>query len=313
MNTIDSPLVSIVVITYNSSKYILETLESAKNQTHSNIELVVSDDCSTDNTIEIVEQWIVENNNYFKNIKFVKSNINTGISGNCNRGIIHSNGEYLKMIAGDDLLRSNCIEDFIGYFLSNNQIQIAASQTSIFFNNDINNFQIWPQKGQFPAGLEKQQKEILKANFIYNVSLFFTRELFNNVGGFDENYPMIEDYPFDYKVLQAGYEFFLLEKICVDYRVNFDSTTRPANQNKFVNEISHKNGSDFMKKEILARLKERRMYLWLFLRWSKIEIITRVIRNGNNINSFNNILLKKLLFLNKYFSSKLRVFENRYS
>ncbi len=53
-----NPLVSIIVITYNSSKYVLETLESAKAQTYQNIELIVSDDGSTDNTIEICKIWI---------------------------------------------------------------------------------------------------------------------------------------------------------------------------------------------------------------------------------------------------------------
>ncbi|MBR5577209.1 MAG: glycosyltransferase [Bacteroidaceae bacterium] len=52
--------VSIVVITYNSSKYVLETLESVKAQDYPNIELIVSDDRSTDNTFELVNQWIEE-------------------------------------------------------------------------------------------------------------------------------------------------------------------------------------------------------------------------------------------------------------
>ena len=55
------PLVSICVITYNSSKTVVETLESIKNQSYSNIELVVSDDCSPDNTVELVQQWLEKN------------------------------------------------------------------------------------------------------------------------------------------------------------------------------------------------------------------------------------------------------------
>jgi alpha-1,3-rhamnosyltransferase len=53
------PLVSVVIITYNSSKYVLETLESAKAQTYQNIELIVSDDCSTDDTVEKCREWII--------------------------------------------------------------------------------------------------------------------------------------------------------------------------------------------------------------------------------------------------------------
>ena len=53
----ECPLVSIVVITYNSAEYVLETLESAKAQTYQNIELIVSDDCSADNTVETCSRW----------------------------------------------------------------------------------------------------------------------------------------------------------------------------------------------------------------------------------------------------------------
>ena len=51
-------LVSISVITYNSSKYILDTLDSVKAQTYPNLELVISDDCSTDNTIDLCKDWV---------------------------------------------------------------------------------------------------------------------------------------------------------------------------------------------------------------------------------------------------------------
>ena len=61
-----NPLVSIIVITYNSSKYVLETLESAKAQTYQNIELIVTDDCSNDNTVEICRKWIEENKERFQ-------------------------------------------------------------------------------------------------------------------------------------------------------------------------------------------------------------------------------------------------------
>ena len=52
------PLVSVVIITYNSEKTIIETLESIKNQTYKNIELIISDDFSKDNTVEICKQCI---------------------------------------------------------------------------------------------------------------------------------------------------------------------------------------------------------------------------------------------------------------
>ena len=56
-----NPLVSVVVITYNSCKYVRETLESAKMQTYRNIELIVTDDGSTDATVDICRKWLEAN------------------------------------------------------------------------------------------------------------------------------------------------------------------------------------------------------------------------------------------------------------
>lgn len=67
----NKPLVSIVVTTYNSSKYVLETLESVKAQTYKNIELIISDDYSLDNTVEICKKWITENSDRFVNTKII--------------------------------------------------------------------------------------------------------------------------------------------------------------------------------------------------------------------------------------------------
>ena len=307
---IKMPLVSVVVITYNSSPYLLDTLESIKAQTYKNIELIITDDHSSDDTIAISEKWLIANGSVFNNTKLVKTEKNTGISGNCNRGFKVASGEYLKIIAGDDLLTNNCIEDYVVFFLSNINISIAASKTKIFFNNDLNNFSIWPQPGQFPIGIQKQKREILKANFVYNVSVFFTKDLINKIGFFVENYPMIEDYPFNFKVISNNYEFFLLDKITVNYRVNHDSVSRPANQKKFINEKLYLNTCSFFDDVIFPELLKNKMLLWYFLRFSKIWLNKRIFENGNSSEKSRNYFTHKFLFLNKFLSNKLRISEN---
>lgn len=111
----EHPLVSIVVITYNSGNTILETLDSIYNQTYSNIELIICDDFSRGNTIDLCEKWIGENGKKFTDVSLLQNRKNTGTVKNLNNGIKASNGKYVKPLAGDDQLVSSAIEEFVHF------------------------------------------------------------------------------------------------------------------------------------------------------------------------------------------------------
>ena len=97
MEVVKQPLVSIIVVTYNSSKYVLETLESVRKQTYQNIELIITDDCSLDDTLEICNEWVEGNKKRFVRTNIVTVEKNTGIPSNCNRGIKKSTGKWIKL------------------------------------------------------------------------------------------------------------------------------------------------------------------------------------------------------------------------
>ncbi len=104
MNLKETPLVSVVLVTYNSAQYVIETLESIKAQTWQQIELIVSDDCSTDKTAELCSNWIDCNKGRFSKTKMITVLQNSGIPANCNRGLRAAQGEWVKIISGDDIL-----------------------------------------------------------------------------------------------------------------------------------------------------------------------------------------------------------------
>ena len=114
----DNPLVSVVVLTYNSSKTVLETLNSIAAQTYKNIELIISDDCSKDDTLKKCKKWELKNKQRFTQIIIIRSNQNTGTAANGNRGANAANGEWLKFIAADDVLLPNCVHSNIDYILT---------------------------------------------------------------------------------------------------------------------------------------------------------------------------------------------------
>lgn len=216
-----SPLVSIVVITYNSSKYVLETLESAKNQTYRNIELLVSDDGSTDNTVTICENWLNKNKTFFKRTKIITVDKNTGISPNCNRGLNEAKGEWVKFIAGDDILLDNCISTNIDYTKKKNY--------SFFFSKlkytveDPNIISIFEKGYKLFNTKENQLKILLKGNCLPAATAFMNKAKLINIGGFDDNYPMLEDYPLWIKVVKNNYKLAYFNEETVMYRIHFES------------------------------------------------------------------------------------------
>ena len=86
-NNPTQPLVTVAVIAYNSSKTVVETLDSIKNQSYQNLELIVSDDGSTDDTVTVCENWIANHQARFIRTELITVAKNTGTSANINRAI----------------------------------------------------------------------------------------------------------------------------------------------------------------------------------------------------------------------------------
>ena len=229
----NKPLISIVVITYNSSESIFETLESSKNQSYPNIELIISDDCSPDNTIEKCNEWLKINKNRFVRSEIISTPINTGVSANLNRGIRASSGRWVKPIAGDDALVFNAIDEFYNFAVASN-CSICISRLLTFGANSelLNKIKI-DYDQHFEKLLEPQQEQlnrICKELFVPGPGVFFTRNIYNGVNGFDENYPFCEEWPFFYNILNKGYHLRLLDKELVRYRVSEESLCRSGNK-----------------------------------------------------------------------------------
>lgn len=234
-NTLEKqPLVSIIVITYNSSKYVLETLESAKAQTYQNIELIVSDDCSTDNTVEICREWIEKNKERFVRTELITAEKNTGIPANCNRGVKAAQGEWVKLIAGDDTLKKEAIKNYINFISIHPECTLVHSSIEIYENiiKDENKQQMEIHSILTEKLNANTQFELLSLeNLIYAPSVIIKKNLLEKLGGFDESIPLCEDWPFWLKATKNGFKFYYLDIPCANYRIH-DSSTYSSTMNK---------------------------------------------------------------------------------
>lgn len=238
------PLVSIIVITYNSGKYVLETLESAKAQTYQNIELIVSDDNSTDNTVEICLEWIKNNKDRFVRTELVTVEANTGIPANCNRGVQVVNGEWVKFIAGDDVLDKGCIEIFLNYAVVNKDIKILCSNSLSFIDEGFTRKMLKKYgrgKDIFfdknTASLKQYELLLRSSSYIPTPTVFINRDIFNIVGLFDEEFRLLEDYPFWLRVTKSGFKIHFVNQISVYYRLHQNSVFQGKATSKLFNDF----------------------------------------------------------------------------
>ncbi|SFK80690.1 alpha-1,3-rhamnosyltransferase [Porphyromonadaceae bacterium KH3CP3RA] len=238
MNITDNPLVSVIVITYNSSRYVIEALESVKNQTWENIELIVSDDGSRDQTVQLCADWIVENKDRFSTTKLITVPHNTGIPANCNRGVLASVGDWIKIISGDDILIDSAIDDNLEYVGQYPEASFIASDVREIDENGILIRDKVVNEGLMHfAGLPTVERQIKTYSrwpvFLNTPTFFCKREMIEKGIYFDEEFKIYEDTVVVIRSLEEGYRLHYMKKPTVAYRIHQNAISRSTKVNEF--------------------------------------------------------------------------------
>lgn len=279
---------SIVVITYNFEKIILECLESIKNQTYKEFEIIISDDCSKDDTIKICEKWKEENKENFS-IKILTSQANQGVVKNLNKGVKEAKGNWVKTLAGDDLLEKDALENIYKFIIGNKSAEIIFSRVQRFIeeNNKIKLLDIIPENIEIYNKETKEQLEvILEDNFIVAPSAIIKNELLKKVNYYDERFRMVEDYPFWIKLLKNNKKFYFLDKVTVLYRQSPDSVSgikKGTKVNPIILDFKKIFYEEIYKKEVNNPFKRWDRYIGI----KQEELI---LRNGNKSSIFTQLL-----------------------
>jgi len=218
-------LVSILVISYNSSEYILQTLESIKNQTYQNIELIISDDCSKDNTVTVAKEWLKENHSRFIRSEICASPVNEGVAKNLNKGAKLCGGYYIKIIAADDILDAQCIENNYNE-CEKHGYRVLYSKIKVFYGNDTDNMKDFDDKDRlkyFNYTAQEQNKVLSYKHFPNTVTFFVEKKLLADLDYFDERFKFMEDHPLEFKMTEKGIKLNFFDCTTVYYRIHPDS------------------------------------------------------------------------------------------
>ncbi|UFT98892.1 glycosyltransferase [Radiobacillus kanasensis] len=130
-----TPTVTIITPTYNSSKFILETIRSVKSQTYNDWEMIIIDDCSIDNTVQIVEEQTKQDNR----IKLMRLEKNSGAAVARNSGIKKAKGKYLAFLDSDDMWQPDKLSNQITFMKDNNYLFSYSTYSIINENGNFLN------------------------------------------------------------------------------------------------------------------------------------------------------------------------------
>lgn len=176
----DQPLVSVITVTYNSALYVKDAIESVLGQTYTNIEYIIADDCSQDNTWSIIREY------GDPRIKAYKNDGNLGEYPNRNKAIRLATGKYLMFIDGDDIIYSHGIAFFVQMMEQFPSAALAVQKN--YYNNII-----------YPALVSS--REIIVNYFFGKVSFltsslasnFFRTDILQRENGLSEQYKIGDD------------------------------------------------------------------------------------------------------------------------
>ena len=214
-------LFSIVCVTYNQEKLITECLDSIAGQDYRQIELIVCDDCSTDRTVQVVEEWLEDHRDRFENIVFLKNEQNLGISATHDRGLRCAVGKYLKYIAGDDILSPNMANN-VALFLKKSNCLWGQTLVVPFFDVMSNCYKytlpISRVRSYFTFHAVDQFRMFCRNNFFVAPGNFFNRKALVEIGYLDVDFRSFEDRHTWLRLSKAGIKASLLPLPLVFWR-----------------------------------------------------------------------------------------------
>lgn len=208
-------LVSICIPTYNGAEFLDACLDSARAQTHRDLEILVVDDCSSDDTLAVADRHARQD----PRITVSRNPRNLGLVGNWNRCIELARGDWIKFLFQDDLLHPQCVEKLLAEGLAQGRLLVACDREFLFDDSigqdlrsvyarnrlQVNTF-LAPARGASAAAYARNIVQRLRSNFVGEPTVtLIHRRAFENFGPFHPDLAQICDVEYWARVAgQAG-------------------------------------------------------------------------------------------------------------
>lgn len=203
-------LVSIITPSYNSSLFIGETIKSVLNQTYENWEMIIVDDCSTDNSVEIINEYVKQD----KRIKLFVNSLNSGAAVSRNRALEYTTGRFIAFLDGDDIWRPKKIQEQVNFMITN-EAPISFTAYSLVdekgesIDKIVNTVREIDYKGYLKNTIIGMSTSMIDTNFVKPFK-------FKNIRTRQDTYLWIS-------LLKRGHKAYGMDKVLANYRVRKDS------------------------------------------------------------------------------------------
>ncbi len=215
------PLVSVICITRNHERFCIEALDSILNQTYKNLEWIILDAASTDNTPQIIDGWLVGNR---VNAIFIKEKELKPITVNLNKTLTYAKGDYIQVISLDDVLIKDKIEIQVNKFKIDEKLGVIFGDALKIDTNGKYLDSIFGFNSRDKESLENDDifKIIVNGNQICAATALVRKEVYRECGSYDENIH-IEDWDFWLRVLKSSWKMKYFSHVLVKYRISENS------------------------------------------------------------------------------------------
>ena len=215
-----SPLVSVIVPSYNTAQYVPDAVRSILGQSYQNLEVRVVDDGSKDNTREVMQAFANDPRVFYHYQE------NRGESGARNTGIRESKGELIALLDADDLWMPRKLELQVPCFKEHPEVGVVYTNT---VHVDANNNEIPTYRTKRHNG--RITEKLFGENFVTGATSMFRRECFNDEM-YDETFKTCADYDLSLR-LSVKYQFYYLDEVTYRYRMWPGQVSNARNQLKF--------------------------------------------------------------------------------
>jgi glycosyltransferase involved in cell wall biosynthesis len=208
------PKVSVVIPAYNCEKYFPEAIESSLNQSFQNFEIIAIDDCSTDGTWNVIQNYAKKDGR----VRAYKNEKNLGIAGNRNLGVSLATGKYLAWQDADDISLPTRLEKQVRYLETHPKVGIVGGFIELFRDNKVIGVRKY-------AEVDSELREcIFRYSPVAQPSAMIRMEVFQKVGNYNLKYPPAEDLDMTFRIGEQ-YELANVQDLVIKYRESDSSAT----------------------------------------------------------------------------------------